>query len=320
MRRLPLTLTLAAVLVLGTATAASASTGSTSGAAVAAAASTPKATATPTAKATAKSTPKPTATPTTKSTPKPTPTKPAAAAIPVGSDVSDPQGAGPYSAKQAFGIVGVNWPNAAKANPYRTTEIDWALGTTGKTAQPKVQLYVLGAEPGKAAASTWPKTNTASNGKVVTNPYGKCANTDSTACTFIYGYNLAVHDTAFVSHPTNYRWWLDIETAETWQTNTTAGHQRNEAAIEGMLAAFKAAKIATVGIYSTGYQWGRIAGAVPATSTLAKLPNWIPIGVGTAAQAKKACTDKALMHGKVVMTQFVTGSVATGTDHDVSCV
>jgi hypothetical protein len=251
---------------------------------------------------------------------------PASASSTVGADVSYPQGAGPFMAHAAFGIIGVNWPSAAKANPFRTTDIDWALGTSGATSQPKVQLYVLAAEPGRTAASSWPTSNRAAGGATVDNPYGTCADADTAACAYMYGYLRAAHDTTLVQHPAAYRWWLDVETAETWQakegqTDAGAAQQLDRADLEGMVAALRARGVKTVGIYSTRYQFGIIAGTPAKTSPLWSLPNWIPIGVGTEAAARTACdTFHPLMGGKITMVQFVVGNVSTGSDHDVSCV
>ena len=75
----------------------------------------------------------------------------------------------------------------------------------------------------------------------------------------MYGWAKASDDAKRrgVSNPQSYLWWLDVETENTWQTDKAA----NVAVLEGMTAYFK--KIgARVGLYSTGYQWGEIAGTV----------------------------------------------------------
>jgi hypothetical protein len=78
-------------------------------------------------------------------------------------------------------------------------------------------------------------------------------------------------------------WWLDLETANNWQSST----RNNRADLEGTASYFRHIG-AKVGIYSTASQWNPIVGTVPPSSPLYRLPDWRP-GAKTLAQAKKNC-------------------------------
>ncbi|MHA7262433.1 hypothetical protein ACX80W_04410 [Arthrobacter sp. TMN-37] len=123
-----------------------------------------------------------------------------------------------------------------------------------------------------------------------------------------------------MANPGTYFWWLDVETGNSWQPDTAL----NRADLEGMVAYFKsitaggedaAGKAAGVGIYSTGYQWGIIAGTVPSSSSLTGLPSWLA-GARTLRGAKENCSLPGLTRGsRVSMTQYVSA----GLDYDYSC-
>jgi hypothetical protein len=229
-----------------------------------------------------------------------------------GIDVSWPQ-CGKTPAKQpAFAIVGVNYGLANTTNPCLASQLAWAKAakSVAGTAQPKVALYVNTANPGRQG-SWWPTSNFY-DGVKVTNPYGNCALGSFKACSYMYGWAKASDDAKRrgVSNPQSYLWWLDVETENTWQTDKAA----NVAVLEGMTASFK--KIgARVGLYSTAYQWAKIAGAVTFTSPLAGLPSWLA-GARSAAGAKASCALPALTaRGRVSMIQYIS----EGLDYNHSC-
>lgn len=112
-----------------------------------------------------------------------------------------------------------------------------------------------------------------------------------------------------ISIPSGYRWWLDVETGNSWETNT----QNNRADLEGMVAYFRGLG-AIVGMYSTGSQWGAIAGSVSSTSSLYSLRDWIP-GARSLSGAKSNCGSRPLTGaGNVTVTQW-TSSI----DGDYAC-
>ena len=237
-------------------------------------------------------------------------------ADPVGNDVSWPQCGKTLPSGQAFAIVGVTGGLANNTNPCLSAQLAWAAGSTGGTAQPKVALYVNTANPGHAG-SWWPSSNVYPDVKV-TNPYGTCAGAVDPACSYMYGYAKAYDDAnrRGVAGPGKYFWWLDVETGNSWQTGT-GGTALNRADLEGMVAYFKSitAGVAGVGIYSTGSQWGTIAGTVPASSSLTGLPSWLA-GAKTLRGAKSNCSLPGLTPGSPVS---VTQYVSAGLDYDYSC-
>lgn len=273
-------------------------------------------TASPTATPTVTLTPTPTATPTAIQTPTPTITK-------LGNDISYPQCNQTLPSGQGFGIVGVNGGIASTTNPCLSTELLWAGQSLGTVNQAKVQLYVNTANPG-LLSSVWPTNNADPQGNVTSNPYGGCDGSDSLACAWQYGWNRTVDDifSRFIpaaqsagvdAAPADYPWWLDVETANSWESGTD-GLARNRADLEGMAQAFHTKGI-SVGIYSTSFQWGTIVGDVPSGSNLNGLPNWRP-GASDLAGAQSSCSLSPLTTGGTVsMTQFTTDF-----DYDYSCL
>ncbi len=256
---------------------------------------------------------------------------------PVGNDVSWPQCDKTLPNSTAFAIVGVNGGLANNTNPCLFAQLAWAEGatkTSGGTTQPKVALYVNTANPGHSGL-WWPASNINDDGAVVPNPYGLCEPESpgevegpvNRACSYMYGYVMAYRDAKRIGArgagypgPASYFWWLDVETGNSWQTGTSSnpdldGPSLNRADLEGMVAYFKSITGPRVGIYSTGYQWGAIAGTVPSTSLLAGLPSWLA-GAKTLRGAKSNCSSPSLTpHSRVSVTQYVSA----GLDYDYSC-
>ncbi|WLQ07812.1 hypothetical protein [Arthrobacter oryzae] len=230
-----------------------------------------------------------------------------------GIDVSWPQCGQTLPEGLAFAIVGVNNGLANTTNPCLQEQLDWAEATIRypqATSQPRVALYVNTANPG-LAGSWWPSSNVYM-GASVDNPYGDCQGKNDAACAYIYGYAKAYDDAVLrgVDDADTYFWWLDVETENSWQPDTAA----NRADLEGMTAYFESIG-ADVGIYSTGYQWGKIAGTVPSTSNLAGLPSWLA-GARTVRGAKSNCSLPGLTPGsRVALAQYVSG----GLDYNVAC-
>ncbi|WP_308466710.1 glycoside hydrolase family 25 domain-containing protein [Rathayibacter soli] len=235
---------------------------------------------------------------------------PATATV-LGNDVSWPQCGTTLPTSHAFGIVGVNDGLANTTNPCLADQLNWAAGSAVMTGQPAVELYVNTANPGPAG-SWWPTSNDYA-GTTVANPYGTCGGANDVACAYIYGYAKAYDDATIrgVANPAGYLWWLDVETMNSWEPNTTA----NAADLEGMTAYFHSIG-ARVGIYSTSYQWGQIAGRVSSTSNLNGLQSWIP-GAKSEKAAKANCSAVPLTTGSpVTLTQYATRAF----DYDVSCI
>lgn len=231
-----------------------------------------------------------------------------------GNDVSWPQCGKRLPSGQLFGIVGVNDGLANTTNPCFATELTWANTSVGGTTQDKASLYVNTANPGNLGVSDWPTSNIDPLTKAIdTDPYGTCSGGDDKACAYQYGWNMAELDAQTrigSNNPANYMWWLDVETDNSWETNTS----NNSADLEGMVAYFEGVG-GRVGLYSTSYQWNQIAGTVSSNSNLYGLDSWLP-GSSNLNGAETDCTLPGLTSGKTTVTQYVAKRV----DYDYSCV
>ena len=264
-----------------------------------------------------------------------------------GNDLSYPACGSTFPSAPAFGIVGVDGGLANDLNPclgpsssypsYSESELYWAVASsTGAAAQPKASLYVNTADPGDVyngtAVADWPTSSISSD------PYGTCTTTavstssgletlgaNTPGCAWQYGYDMATQDVSWVVGAANaidqqlssaavpasasaYPWWLDVETANTWQAGTS-GEEMNIADLEGMVAALQASGAPVVGVYSTASQWDQITGGTTSSTlygvadSLYGVPDWIP-GAKTEAQAASNCGQASFTVGAVSLTQW----------------
>ena len=238
----------------------------------------------------------------------------------IGYDVSHPQCDTDLPDGHAFGIVGVNGGLATRPNPCLAEQLVWAAGATGAVpGQPALQLYVNTANPGELIelVRTWPLSGNT--------PYGPCEGSNSQACSWQYGwlrayvsveafFAPAAEDAGVDPDPGAHSWWLDVETMNTWQSGSDLGRARNRATLEGMTD-YLTGRGARVGVYSTGYQWTRIVGDVPADSPLYELDSWLA-GAASRTGAVTACDAEPLVPGGAVeLTQYVVDDL----DHDHAC-
>jgi len=271
-----------------------------------------------------------------------------------GFDVSYPQCGTTLPTPTAFGIVGVNGGLANDLNSclgpsssypsYAQSELYWAVtASVGGTSQPKTSLYANTADPGNLykgkPIADWPMSS------ISTDPYGSCTTitvtsrghtytvgANSDACAWQYGYNKATQDATWLTNAADaingqqssvvvpdtagsYQWWLDVETANTWQSDLTM----NVAELQGMIAGLQAAGAPTavaVGAYSTSSQWSSITGGTTTTAagSLYGIPNWIP-GATTLAEAQSNCSLTSFTGAASISVTQWTGS----PDNDYAC-
>jgi hypothetical protein len=224
-------------------------------------------------------------------------------------DISYPQCGGSLPGNVDGGIVGVNKGVVMSANPCLATEWSWATKAT--TYAPA--FYANTANPGPAYSSHWPAGQQAPQ---------VCDGTNSTACSYDYGWNAAqdsFKDAAAVTGtPAAYTWWLDVETGNSWQTlesgygQTAQAKANDTAALAGAVDALKAQGVPTVGVYSTSYQWGQITGGTG--TQFAASPAWIA-GVGSLSNAQTNCTATSFTGGPIRLAQYAK----SGYDADVHC-
>src|ERR1700691_1581099 len=233
-----------------------------------------------------------------------------------GFDISFPQCTDTLPPSPGFGVVGVNGGKPFSANKCLARELTWAMGA----ANGAPAFYANADNPGPANTSNWPTKQQTPR---------VCSGANSVACSYDYGWNAARY--AFANAVTAERddgaasptasavaasWWLDVETANKWETleygRSSATGAYDEASIEGMIASFENIGIASVGIYSTSQQWGVIA--VRTEATLPSVPVWLA-GFGSLADAEVGCTMAPFTGGRVGLIQY--GSL--GYDGDYAC-
>ena len=221
-----------------------------------------------------------------------------------GYDISYPQCGAPYPVNPAFGIVGVNGGRVFSVNPCLNSQITWGGGT-------KTELYANTGNPGPAVSSFWPKGQTTPRFCDATNP-------DTADCAYDYGWNAAKQsfDTAVAAYaqlglagsPAATHWWLDVETTNSWRTNTAL----NVAAIQGGADYLLSVGVTKLGIYSTTAQWGTITGG---STAFAALPSW-GAGAPNEKAAKQHCiSTPGFTGGRLAMVQFIV----SGFDADIRC-
>lgn len=126
----------------------------------------------------------------------------------------------------------------------------------------------------------------------------QCDKADKPCNAYMYGYDAAVNAVKYArSHGIDpLYWWLDVETANAWNDDKFLNERTIGGAIEYLQVTGH-----ILGIYSTPYQWNRIAGGFAPG-----LMNWTA-GAADLADAMTRCVPKyAFGGGKVVMVQYVS--------------
>ena len=207
-----------------------------------------------------------------------------------GYDISWPQCGGPLPpAPYGLAVVGVNRGRAFTHNPCFASEAAWAGG--------ELTIYMnLNAPPAEDPNS-------------LHGPAGQCVGNDTGCMAYNYGYNAAVDSftTASAAGASASLWWLDIETTNTWDSNTF----NNARTIQGAIDALTAEGV-IAGIYSTSFQFGEIAGPYAPG-----VPIWVATGSGEATAVAYCGPDHAFGDGTAWLTQFGTAGVPY--DQDYAC-
>ncbi len=234
---------------------------------------------------------------------------------PTGYDISYPQCGGAFPTNVLFGIVGVNdgivySPNPCLGAGDGPSELAWA-----EQVESPAILYANTADPGPTQSTHWPTGQTSPQ---ICDPTA----TDSTACSYDYGWNAAADSyadavNAYVSlgqlpagsaqTPQPNEWWLDVETANSWEANTA----NNVADLEGAVAYLQSEGVTTVGFYSSASDWQTITAD---TTVFSADPSWRP-GGGSEHLASSYCGTTGVTGGPVRYSQYASG----GFDADVRC-
>lgn len=235
--------------------------------------------------------------------------------VPVGYDVSFPQCGSAFPSGAAFAIVGVNAglpfsPNPCLGPGDGPSELQWA----GAVAQ----LYANTADPGPARSSHWP------NGQTSPQQCNTAASpgADTLSCTYDYGWNAAQDSyqdavNAYVAlgllpagatrTPAANVWWLDVESANSWEANTA----NNVAELQGEVDALKSLGVTAIGFYAPPENWQAITGG---GSAFASYPFWLP-GATSLTDAEARCSQTGPNGGAITQVQFP----ATSGGADVAC-
>jgi hypothetical protein len=225
---------------------------------------------------------------------------------PHGYDISYPQCNAPYPKSPAFGIVGINGGRPYVAgNPCLASQITWG-------GREKAGLYVNTANPNPSQSSFWPTGKTSPR-------FCDPAATSSADCSYDYGWYAAADSFSkaqaayttlgLSTSPSLTSWWLDVETTNSWQSNTA----NNIAMLQGEVDYLKSTGVTQLGFYSTTVQWGTITGG---TKAFSPMPVW---GAGSSSEqaALSLChsTTTSFTGGPLSMVQYI----ASGFDVDIRC-
>ena len=234
----------------------------------------------------------------------------------IGYDISYPQCRKRYPSVFDFGIVGVNGGRALKPNP--------CLGAGGRGASQlswagmRAELYMNTGNPGPELSARWPIGQTSPR---------PCATTarpdpDTVDCAYDYGWNAAAdaYATAVAAYvslgwapadatrtPVANRWWLDVETANSWRDEDAL----NVAALQGAVDYLESMDVESIGFYSVARMWWVITGG---TDAFADYPSWVA-GAHTREGAIDRCDRPAFTGGRVELTQYF----AYGFDANYRC-
>jgi hypothetical protein len=205
----------------------------------------------------------------------------------VGVDVSYPN-CSDTMPKAAFGIVGVTGGLVYSQN-------DCLAVQASKFSN--LSLYMNTGLNASAASPHYAKALEECGGDV------QCA-------AYRYGYNAAVDAVSYATsrNVASDRWWLDVETENTWSTDTA----QNRRSIQGAYDALRVHGAALVGVYSTTYQWNEITGGWQNN-----WPSWGASTWTTAKQASKFCTGHEFTGGPTLLIQF--RSKQSKVSQDVAC-
>ncbi|MGH9306375.1 MAG: hypothetical protein ACRD0I_05755 [Acidimicrobiales bacterium] len=189
-------------------------------------------------------------------------------------------------------IIGINDGRPYTANPCLSDQVAWS--STGRRS-----VYMnMEAPVGIAPADP----------RISAGGAGPCAATDTSCQAYNWGFNAAEYSLSIAANSgaTTGLWWLDIETANTWANDTSANARTIQGAIDALQGAGQ-----EVGIYSTYYQFPRIAGGYSPG-----LPIWI--AGAPSSNPTSYCTDptRTFGGGQPWMVQYQTDGTY---DLDAAC-
>ncbi len=174
-----------------------------------------------------------------------------------------------------FAVIGVTGGRITSRNDCLAGQFEWA-----KQAPVAPQVYI----------------NT--NSPPPSYQHFMCETGDALCNSFRWGYHNTVDVVAYAKakQADALVWWLDVETGNYWTENKAA----NAEVIRGVIAYLQETGH-VVGIYSTPYLWGLIAG-----DYAPGLPNWTAGAANQTTAPRRCSPEYAFGGGKVAMVQFVS--------------
>jgi hypothetical protein len=203
-------------------------------------------------------------------------------------------------------IVDVSWPNC------KTKLADYQTGIIGITGGRNFHANPCLAQQSTHFMNYAVYINTGYPGKAYARHYQSspkhCGYNDTLCLAYNYGFNASEYAIQYANinniHTT--MWWLDVENVNSWSDNFLANRQFINGAVAGIK---KNIRIATIGAYSTPYQWNQLVG--PWHN---KLPVWQATGSTSAKVAVQTCHDKSFTAGPIRLTQYTVR-----LDQNITC-
>jgi hypothetical protein len=217
------------------------------------------------------------------------------------------------AASSVTGGFDVSWPNCGREFPAGTVLA--VVGVTGGkpfTQNPCLRAQYLAARR-HGVVRFYLNINKPRGAASLTGPLGRCATANWSCRGFNYGWHAAESAWRYAvgqvgTSAVRTRWWLDVEMTNSWTSSTTV----NARVIAGALAYLASRGHADrAGVYSTAYQWQRIAGAYrPGVAV------WYATVASSARAAGAFCRPRyGFTGGPVKMVQYRP----VGIDRDYLC-
>ena len=203
--------------------------------------------------------------------------------------------------------VDVSYPNCGVAIP----KVDFGVvGVTGGLVHTENPCLAVQASKFKDL-SLYINTglNASTSSQYFSAALAQC-NGDTNCAAYHYGLNAANDAIRYATSQgvVSDKWWLDVETENTWNTDVML----NRRSLQGAYDALLAHGATTIGAYSTTYQWNEITGGWKNG-----WPSWGATTWTTAKQAAKYCTGHEFTGGPSLLMQFK--SKTNKLDQDVAC-
>jgi hypothetical protein len=215
----------------------------------------------------------------------------------IGRDVGWQSCAQPLATDVSFGVIGTTAGKPYFPSPCLSAEYAWASSLTYAP-----QYYMNLANPGHESPN-WGRGGPRACDRGPKYDPG---------CAYNYGYRAAAAAWGYVSAvgtPGKGRWWLDVETDNTW-AYSSKGVAANRAIIRGALDHLRHNRHVKTGVYTQTVWWALITGGV----RMSKTPVWGG-GAGSKRNARHNCKPVSITGGPALMAQWIRH----GIDKNIIC-